>query len=47
MNHEPALDDPDAQLSMRRDGVDEAMFRDLLAAVRRTLAEHAELDLCN
>lgn len=51
MDREPALDDllddPATQLLMRRDGVDEAMLRDLLGAVRRTLAEHAELDRRN
>jgi hypothetical protein len=49
MDREPALDDlledPATQLLMRRDGVDEAMLRDLLAAVSRTRAEHREIDL--
>jgi hypothetical protein len=48
MNREPALDDlladPAAQLLMLRDGVDEAMLRDLLAVVSRNLAEHPEID---
>lgn len=49
MDREPALDelleDPAAQLLMRRDGVDEAMLRELLAMVSRNLAEHPEVDL--
>jgi hypothetical protein len=49
MAREPALDDlledPATQLLMRRDGVDEAMLRDLLAAVSRTRAQHREIDL--
>jgi hypothetical protein len=49
MNREPAIDDlladPAAQLLMQRDGVDEAMLRDLLAAVRRSVAEQREIDL--
>jgi hypothetical protein len=48
-DREPALDelleDPAAQLLMQRDGVDEAMVRDLLSVVSRNLAEHSDDEL--